>query len=234
MSNISTIIAKIKALRARAADAASSENEAAKAAAVADKLLREHNLTLDDVEVRAAGVVKHVWNPGTRTRGPITRAAGKIGKATGVDIWIENGGEVVLLGSPADVEVACYYLDLVDNAMDACTRTWRGTTDYHDLTRYLSPRAAGRDYRIGVASRLGERILDSVQQAEAAAPTGTSLVVVKDALIRQWKEERNMAFKKARKRMVNTHAYNNGRDAAEGVGIGRGVGVQRTGQQLLG
>ena len=222
------IIDKIKALRARAADAASSEAEAAKAAAVADKLLREHNLSIDDVEVRAAGVVCRVWNPGCRVRGPEGYAASKVAKATGVEVWVANGGEITFLGSPADVEVSLYYMDLVREASKACLRAYSKTPEYAGLKHCFSPRRISRDFRIG------ERIRDDNTVAEQAQPTGTGIVVVKNALIREWLEDRGLRFRSGRTSRVGAAANAAGRSAAETVGIGRGVGTQRTGQALIG
>lgn len=225
------IIDKIKALRARAADAASSEAEAAKAAAVADKLLREHNLSIDDVEVRAAGVVCRVWNPGCRVRSPEGYAASKVAKATGVEAWVANGGEITFLESPTDVEVSLYYMDLVREASKTCLRAYSKTPEYAGLKRCFSPRRISRDFRIGVCSRLGERIRDANTVAEQAQPTGTGIIVVKNALIREWLDDHGLRFRTSR---VGAAANAAGRSAAETVGIGRGVGTQRTGQALIG
>lgn len=234
MTDLTSIIRKIKALRARAADAASSEAEAAKAAQVADKLLREHNINLSELDVRAEGVEKNVWGVGKRTRGPETFAAVKIGKATNCKVWVQNGGEVVFLGNPADVEVALYYMDLVSNAAEACLRAYRKTEEYAREARYYSSRKIGSDYRIGVCQRLGERILEQVQAEHKPQASGTGLVVVKDALIKQWLQDNGMAFRHKRSNRTMGASYNDGRGAADKVSIGRGVGMQRTGQLVLG
>lgn len=228
---MSKIIAKIKALRARAADAASSEAEAAKAAAVADKLMREHNISLSELDVRAEGVGKVFWNPDARMRGPETFAAKKVADALGIECWCE-AGRIAFLGSPADVEVALYYMDLCSNAAEAGVRAFRKTDDYARLLRQFSPRKIGADFRKGVCSRLGQRIADQIYAEQTPVATGTGIVLVKDALIRAWLEENDMRFKKARATRVGG-AWHNGRAHAEGVGIGRGVGVQRSGQGLL-
>lgn len=234
MTNLSDIIRKIKALRARAADAASSENEAAKAAAVADKLLREYNIDLSELDVRAEGVAKNVWGAGRRTRGPETFAAKKIGKATNCEAWCQNGGEIVYLGNPADVECALYFTDLVSNAAEACLRAYRKTDEYRKMRWVWSSRKIGADYRLGVCQRLGERILEQVEAERQPQATGTGLVVVKDALIQQWLKDNGMEFKAYRNnRRVGT-SYNTGRGDADSVSINRGVGMQRTGQMAIG
>ena len=234
MTDLSKIIAKIKALRARAADAASSENEAAKAAEVADRLLREHNINLSELDVRAEGVEKSVWGAGRRTRGPEAFAAVKISKATNCKAWVQNGGEIVYLGNPADVEVALYFTDLVSNAAEACLRAYRKTEGYARQQHYHSARKIGSDYRVGVCQRLGERILEQAQVERKPQASGTGLVVVKDALIKQWLQDNTMGFRTHRSNRSVGGAYNAGRGDADGVSIGRGVGTRRSGQLALG
>jgi hypothetical protein len=97
---------------------------------------------------------------------------------------------------------------------------------------YYNTRKIGSDYRIGVCQRLGERIRDKALAECAPEASGTGLIVVKDALIRQWLEDNNMAFRKLRNRSVGA-SYNAGRGAADGVSIGRGVGTQRSTQLAL-
>lgn len=230
---IADIIRKIKALRARAADAASSENEAAKAAEVADRLLREHNIDLSELDVRAEGVGTQVWGNASARRHPVKYAVVKIAKATGCEVWLGSDG-IVFLGSPTDVELALYYTDLVNNALESCLRAFKRTDDWVRVTGYWSPRKAAADFRVGVAGRLGARILEQSRAAEAAQPTGTGLVVVKNQLIRQWLEDEGLRFKNAGRKTRRGEAYAHGQRAAEGVGIGRGVGTQRSTQSAIG
>ena len=236
MTKISDIIRKIKARRARAADSASSEAEAAKAAAVADKLLREHNIDLSELDVRAEGVDKTVWGEGQRILTPESWALANIGRATGARVWVQNGGEFALLGSPADVEVALYYLDLVSAAAASCLSAYQRTEAYREAQdRYgLSRRKINSDYKIGVCQRLGERIREQAEAERAPEATGTGIIVVKDSLINQWLKDRGigLAAKKPRRRALSA-SYRNGREAAENVGIGRGVGARRSGVLAL-
>lgn len=237
MTKLSDIIRKIKALRARAADSASSEAEAAKAAAVADKLLREHDIDLSELDVRAEGVGKTVWGEGQRTRTAESWALVNIGRATNTKVWLQNGGEFAILGNPADVEVALYYLDLVSAAAASCLSAYQRTDAYQDAQRVYgySRRKIHSDYKIGVCQRLGERIREQAEAERAPQAAGKGLVVVKDALINQWLADNGvgLAAKRSRSRTVGA-SYRQGREAAENVGIGRGVGVRRTGVLALG
>lgn len=230
--SIQKIIAKIKALRARAADAASSENEAAKAAEVADRLLREYNIDLSELYVRADGVDTHVWNPGARVRSPECSGAAAIAKALGLRCWVQHGGEITFLGAPADVEVAFYFMDLASNASQAGLKAYRKTDEYQGDLRYYSARKVGFDYRRGVCSRLGARIADQINAEKTPQATGTGIVVVKEALIKAWLDAHDMRFRAARTVRVG-QAYAQGQDYAENVGIGRGVGTRRSGQAAI-
>lgn len=232
MTNLTDIIHKIKALRARAADDASSENEAAKAASVAEKLIREHNIDLSELDVRAEGVEKNVWGVGNRARTAPLWAAVQIARANNCDAWVQNGGEVAFLGNPADVEVCLYFMDLVANAANACLKAYQKTDEYQKDKWYHSARKVAADYRIGVCQRLGERIRAQYQAVEPTA-TGAGLVVVKNSLIEQWKKDHNLQTRSKNRSRQMGASYNAGRGAADGVSIGRGVGTQRTTQLAL-
>jgi hypothetical protein len=232
-TNLTDIIRKIKALRARAADSASSETEVAKATAVADKLLQEYNIDLSELDVRADGVVKTVWGGGRRARGAETFAALHIAKATNTEAWVQNGGEIVYLGSPADVEVALYYTDLVSNAATACWKAYQKTDAYNTQTLYHSSRKVGADFRRGLCSRVGRRIADQVQLEKTTA-TGAGLVVVKNALINQWLQDNGLRFRSHKRTTGVGQSYNAGQDAGNSVAIGRGVGFRRSSVLALG
>jgi hypothetical protein len=123
-------------------------------------------------------------------------------------------------------------MDLTSNASHAGLKAYRRTEDYQSDQRFASPRKAGSDFRRGVCARLGARIHVHLDLEKTPQASGTGIVVVKNALIRQWLQDHNMGFKSACKVRVG-QGYNRGKEYAEGVGIGRGVGTQRSGQLAL-
>jgi hypothetical protein len=217
MSDRETIIKKIRALRARAADGASTESEAAIAARIAAKLLEEHNLSLSELDLKAEGVDHQGWGKdGRRAVAPEHLAAMGIAKLCGVKVW-KTGNRLNILGVSHDVEAALYFLDLTRNAIRLAWKEEKASLGYNDASYCIN-------FKKGVASRLGERFRDlAIEQERARASTGTGLVVVKDALINQWLAEKKMKFGKPGQVSVG-NGFHAGKHAGNSVAINRGVG----------
>lgn len=232
------ILKKIAALRARAADAASSENEAAIAARKAQELLDLHNLTLSEVDARAEGVQRKEWDSGKSKAPAVTWAGPSIEEALGVRIFY-SGGIISVVGSPADVEVALYYLDLVHNAAWRRWAIFQQSDDYKQLKELgRNIRKFGSSYRKGLVMRLGQRIKNQAEEARKRHPTssssGQSLVVVKGQMLNQWLSDNRIKITTASGHapLDNTGVAFGMRDA-QNVAIGSGIGSTRTVQLSL-
>lgn len=227
------VLKKIQALRARAKCSASTEAEAEMAARIAAELLKEHNISLTELDVKADGVDKYVWESGYSKRPPEAYSLRGINKLCNVQSWLE-GGRIVIIGAPADSEIALYYLDLVKSAIKNCWETHK-KEDESFLWNELSDET-GRGYTIafkkGVASRLGERMKAMAVEVKTQT-TSNSLVVVKDALIKSWMQDHEVRLRGAKSSMSSASGYSAGRSAAESVSISKGMGTQRTGQLRL-
>lgn len=234
------VIKLIQALRARAADSASTEAEAAIAARKAQQLLEEHNITLTEADVRSEGITKAYWKSGQKTLPVASWAFVGIDKACGTKTT-HSRGTLTIYGAPADVEVALYFYDLVSNA---CYRTWdtfKSTPACEQLLWRASAREVGSAFRKGVSVRLGERIgaqadqeVDRAQAGHEAE--GSALVVVKQALLRQELAKHGLKLENTGKgrRTNGSGGYSAGRSAAEDVGLHKGVGSSRSGHTALG
>lgn len=226
-SDLSAILKRIQALRARAADAASTEAEAAIAARKAAELLAAHNISLSELDVRADGIDHQHWDSGQRTRPVEVFALNGVERLGNVKTW-RAGGVISLVGAPQDVATALYFVDLVRHACRSTWATYQGTAPYFgQRARGASAREIGRAFRIGVAVRLGERF-ESMAKEQAAAPatTGRALVPVKNALIHDWMRTNGPKLRSARQTRVGS-GYDDGRRAAEKVGLSRGVDWRR-------
>lgn len=229
-----TIIRKIQALRARAADAASTEAEAAMAARKAQELLDKHNLTMDETQVRADGVERQIWDNGKARAPCCTKALAGICEALNVTHFY-SGGRISIVGAPADVAVALYYIDLVENAAWSCWATYQGTFNYRVLRRQgMTPRKIGASYRTGVAVRLGSRIAEqaALDKAQAASGSGMDLVPVKDAMQREWLAAHNIKIKDAAD-LKPDEAMIDGYRKGGTVPISRGVGSAHNAKPAL-
>lgn len=233
-TDLQSILKKIQALRARAADAASTEAEAEIAARKAAELLAQHNIALTEVDVRADGVERQRWDSGQQTRPVEVFAAFGIETLCNVKIW-RTGGVITVLGAPADAATALYFFDIVRVAVRSTWATFQRTDTYWRLReRGQSPRAIGSSFRKGVAIRLGERLAAMAKQpsnASVAAGLGTggnALVPLKNQLITAWMRDNNVKLQSGGGTSIGSGSgYAAGRAAAEGVSLARGVGAQR-------
>lgn len=237
MSKLDNIKGKIKALRARAEDSASSEAEAMAAIAHADKLMKQNGLTVDDLEEAAlsGGITKGVWGKGTKKLHPVEFTANAVTKLTDTKGWIEypeNKAQLAFLGFDADVEYALYLTDLIHNAMEAEWEKFRLGEVYDSAPRNQRGRLR-EDFMRGMAGRIREKIMQMVaerrtQMSETegtADAAGTELVVAKRNMIAEAQAQLGVDPRKRRKtkKKVDADAYLHGRAAGDRTNITRGI-----------
>lgn len=185
------ILNKIRALRARAANEASSEAEVAAAASRAAKLIQQHEVAEDELRERGtSGVTEGQHNAGRRSRHPaLDKAVAGIATVTHCHLLVGQHfkGALTWVGQPADVEFAVYLSELVQGASERAYRQQR-------KRRLVRPTKHWRDsflggFGIGVSERLitieRNRRASKVQKTT----TGTDLAVVKDQIITSYMEE---------------------------------------------
>lgn len=116
MADRSEAIAKIRALRARASDAVSSEAEAEAAARIAAKIIAEHEITEAElIERGVAGITEGEHNRGRRTAHPaLSICAFNIGQlcecralsSRGSNIWVARDTADMVVITDAQEEVS--------------------------------------------------------------------------------------------------------------------------------
>lgn len=231
---LQAILKKIRALRARAADAASTEAEAAIAARKAAELLDAHNISVTELDVRADGITAE--QHGRQRKGYADELFAWIGveRFCGVCVLRKYDGRAEVIGAPADVETALYFLDLV---AAACASTWRAyqrTPEYRRRADWEGPRKVATAFRRGVAVRCGERLSAMAAERDTApeASGSRALVPVKNQLIADYLQAKGYSLKSVNAR-VNSSAFHDGKRAGEGVSLARGIGVARSGTLAL-
>ena len=182
------MIAKIRNLRARAADEASSQAEANAAAARAAKLIIEHEI--DENELRAmgtSGVEEGVHNDGRRRTHPtMDLVTGAIGDLTECRPLIRGGGANLWVGAPSDVEFALYLSEVIQGAAERAWKNHLNTMGYHSSPHNRKSYLMG--FGLGVSKTLNK--LTAERRAKRPAPTtGTSVVVLKDQIINSYLDE---------------------------------------------
>lgn len=222
-----TIIQRIRNLRAKATDAATSEAEAIACAKKAAKLLEEHDLSEADLsetthERRADSLQVNV-RCDSRGKPPYLVAilTGAIADYTQTRAFLAQGG-VLVYGTEADTEMAAYLIEMTLYAHDQAWIKFRTEAAWIP-GQSKAQRANG--FTIGFAIAVADTLEELKTAREAAqAATGTALVVSKGEAIDAAIADDGLADAKThnpRKRKVSREAYDAGRAAGAEVNVNR-------------
>lgn len=216
------LLARLRALAAMTVENGCTEAEALVAAEKLAKLLADHNVTMDEAEVRATPFDRHVeTNPG-EVGERLWKVARGIAVLTDTRWWTSGPGvhpvEIGFFGFDHEVAVAKYLLEVCAGAMRRAER------EMHASLALLRP--ARRTLRIrpfldGMADRLGERIA----AMKPPRPAGRGLVVLRKQLVDAEAAKIGLEIKTRAALGSRTHEddYRAGRRAADQVALNRGV-----------
>lgn len=215
------LAARIRALRAKTVENGCTEGEAMAAAEKLAQLLAEHNMTLDEADLRASPFERHD-HTGTGAVGlKLWKVAGAIAELTNTRTW--RGGEVApgcntFLGLAHEVEVAAYMLSICERAMrteaGGLMRSLRNLPQTRQIAKVVP-------FIDGMADRLARRIRDMIPPT----PAGTGLIVLRNALIDQEMERQGIELEDCgpARRTLDTAAYRAGVNAADKVALNPGL-----------
>ncbi|PVM90688.1 DUF7168 domain-containing protein [Caulobacter endophyticus] len=225
MSKRDRIAALCRALAAKTVANGCTEAEALAAAEKLAVLLAEHNMELDEAEMRATPIDRFTGSVGSEVGERLPRIATAIGQLTGATSWRSLAGvypvQINFFGLEHEVQVARYLLEICARALrDACERQNRDLA----LLRPIIRRARMQAYLDGMADRLAERI----RAMKPPAPTGTGLVVLRNQLVDAALAEAGIQLQDMRRRSSRDYdpAYGHGRLAGDGVSLNAGVTSQ--------
>ncbi len=184
------IIERIVNLRAKAASAASSEAEVISAAAMVSKLMAKHDISEDELKRSdQSDIVEGSHNADRRTRHWAARTASVgIAKFTQTkDYYSTRRGSEIFVGLDTDVLFALYLIELVQTSSERSWKRFRRMSAIPAKKRA----EAKKSFLISYGERISDRLFQMARERERAQSqaTGTSLVVVKDALIDTYVEE---------------------------------------------
>lgn len=179
------IIQRVRSLRARAANEASSETEVAAAASRAAKLISENELSETELrEEASSGIREGVHNEGRRTMHPAMKATSHAISMLCETSLFWKGGEVEVIGFGQDVEFALYLCELIQAASERAwkkylKRSYRHSTA-HMRTSFLMGFGEAVYYTLSglTAERIAARNVNAPKKSGA-------LVALKGQLIQQ-------------------------------------------------
>jgi hypothetical protein len=179
---------RIRALAARTVERGCSEAEALAAAQKVGELLEVYGLTMSEVDLRQEICVqREIVFTGPRLQALATIFLPIIA-LTETKGWMVGRGTFVFYGLEHDMLMAEYLMQLVARAVDHEEAAYRASAAYQRSRVTAQNRL--RSFRYGFADRVSRRIEELAAHRRATevaahgpASTGTSLVLVKEAMI---------------------------------------------------
>lgn len=231
--SIMDIKAKIAALLAKNADNGASENEAMAAMRIAQKLMEEHGVTMEDIlqnNSAANDFIREVMRTGRKNLHEVDLyCVVTIAEFCDVKVWQNKvyelgekvGVNVQFFGYTADVELAKYLREMIFRAME-----WEWAKYSNSVSNVGHKRSVRKSFLVGMAGRLCERLRELKNQSRG---TGTELIVLKNQMVTQaWAEQVNIHLKK--NYAPKTVTVSNGAAYAAGQGAGDRVSLNRSGK----
>jgi len=215
------IAATIRALRAKTVENGCTEAEALAAAEKLAQILRDHNMTVDEAEMRESPFTRHRETHDDWIGERLWKIADGIAHMTGVRYWTGRPGEaptINFFGFAHEVDVARYLLEICRRAM--ATEQARVLRNPRLITRARQRRAV-TPVLDGMADRLRQRLRDM----KPPTPTGAGLVVLHGALIDQAMKDRALTTQAGRARNSRTleAGYLEGVMAGDRVALNQGL-----------
>ena len=221
---------RIQALRAKTIENGCTEDEALSAAAKVAELLDRHDLSLTDVELRAAPCERRAYETYRKKRIPLDDCIGAIAQFCDCRVWREKNaaGEssYVFFGLRSDVEVAHYLAELIDAAVRAELGRFKTSADYGRF-RHQQRHLANASFALGMVASIADKLIAmKASRDEVNRGTGRALVVLKTAVVDAEFDKLDMKLRTQRRssRMVSMAAYEAGGVAGAALGINPGIG----------
>ena len=229
MSDLDALLKRLQALRAKTVENGCTEGEAMAAAAKVAELLDRHDLSLSDLEIRAAPCERRVYETHLKKRIPLDECVGAIAAFCDCKVWREKNaaGEAVYVffGLNADVEVAHYLCSLVDGAVRTELGRYKTTPEYKSF-RHQERHVANASFALGMVASIADRLIAMKEARDRAnESTGRSLVVVKGVVVESELAKLGLQLRtvEAPGRMVDPLAYEAGGAAGGRMAIHPGI-----------
>ena len=220
---------RIQALRAKTIDNGCTEDEALSAAAKVAELLDRYDLSLTDIELRAAPCERRTYETYRKKRIPLDDCIGAIAHFCDCRVWREKNaaGEssYVFFGLRPDIEVAHYLTELIDAAVRAELGRFKTSADYGRL-RHQERYLANASFTLGMVASIAQKLMAmKASRDQVNHSTGRGLVVLKTSVVDAEFDKLNMKLRTSRSagRMVSMTAYEAGGAAGASLAISPGI-----------
>lgn len=220
---------RIQALRAKTIDNGCTEDEALSAAAKVAELLDRYDLSLTDVELRAAPCERRTYETHRKKRIPLDDCIGAIAHFCDCRVWREKNaaGEsgYVFFGLRSDIEVAHYLTELIDAAVRAELGRFKTSPDYNQF-RHQERHLANASFALGMVASIADKLMAmKARRDQVNDNTGRGLVLLKTSVVDSEfdKLDLNLRTQRSSSRTVSMAAYEAGGVAGASLAISPGI-----------
>jgi hypothetical protein len=236
--NIESIRKKVAALLKQNTEAGATENEANNAFKIAQKLMQEHGITLEEIKKQKSvntDFSEKKINEGRNNLHEVDLygISKAIAKFTDTTIYkqkrVNEDATVVFFGYNADVELAEYIREVCKRAMET---EWKMFSSTANLVGHK--RRHRKNFMIGMSHRVAKRLEE--MKSDHVQTTGTELVVLKNQMVVQALNDHNVRIRKKSSRTVyydQNNAYVAGQQAGNNVQFNKKVTEGATGGQAM-
>lgn len=220
---------RIQALRAKTVDNGCTEDEALSAAAKVAELLDRYDLSLTDVELRAAPCERRAYETHRKKRIPLDDCIGSIANFCDCRVWREKNaaGEssYVFFGLRSDIEVAHYLAELIDSAVRAELGRFKTSAAYAQF-RHQERHLANASFALGMVASIADKLTAmKASRDQVNHSTGRGLVVLKTSVVDAEFDKLDLKLRTQRSnsRMVSMTAYEAGGVAGASLAMTPGI-----------
>lgn len=193
MTDLKALAAKIRALRVKAEDSASTEAEAMQAVSMIAKLLIKVDMSEGELMAQTGPTSdNNAVSGGYEYHDALVSAWFGIQALTETKLYKDRDNYLMAVGAEHDVEFALYPTALI---VSSAERSWG------NVSKALgSARKSRKSYMSGFSKRLKERLLELAEERrKAKTSTGTALVVSKESAISDFMASTGLVITRGRR-----------------------------------
>lgn len=226
-TKIESIRKKISALLKKNEESGAGESEANAAMAMAQKLMDEYGVTLEEIQKaeKTDGFSEKKIQEGRKNLHEVDLygISSAIAHFTDTTVFKSKArgqdATLVFFGYNADVELAEYIREVCKRAMET---EWGMFVNGNELTGHK--RRHRKNFMIGMSERISKRLRE-LKESHTESTAGTDLIVLKNQLVIQALNERNVNIRKNNRKVTYNEgaAFDAGQDAGDRVRFHKNV-----------
>lgn len=221
--------ARIQGLRAKTTENGCTEGEALSAANKVAELLDRYDLSLTDVEIRAAPCERREYASKLNKRIPLGDCISAIAHFCDCRVWREKtptgDPRYMFFGLRSDIEAAHYLTELIDSAVRSELGRYKTTKAYQRF-RHDERHFANASFTLGMVASIADKLTAMKAGRDVAnRDAKRDLVVLKSAIVDAELQKLDLELRTVRRptRMVSPEAYDAGGAAGESLAIDPGT-----------